>query len=280
MSSESKASLFPIMHSQYENIVAIEEIWNIRFAEGDMRPRIEYFHDAVRALSNGEELHAKTGRLSVEHLAYDLGQLRQIPTKPLGAIYAATEQSPHMEVAELGKAGSASPRPDRGTRQELVHLYKDYTVLFAALFAEVADMNFQSRQDEMDAAMEDIGLVEAVLEKLQQGQMSVQQAQAALDQIELDELREKILAALAGGKPKTSELQNALSQLSNAEATLQTDMKALDTSHMHYVTAQLAVYEEAKDTVKRLAAQGLNLAGKFVENAMAQAQGAGRGMGM
>ncbi len=49
-------------------------------------------------------------------------------------------------------------------------------------------------------------------------------------------------------------------------------IKAVDAAHMQYVLAQLAIFEAARDTVKKLAASGLNVVGKFVESATADAK--------
>lgn len=283
MSQESKAALLPILHGQYGKILSIEEEWGIRFAQGDHRPRIEYFHDAVRALTSGAaDIYGKHSRLSVEHLAYDLAMLRQVQSKPAGVINRATELSAGSELVKAEEAGaSRSRKPDRATRAELATLYKDYTVIFAAIFAEVADMNFKSREEEMDTSIADIGLVENVLKQMESGRMNKAQAEAALDEIELDELREKMLAALRQNKKIGLAELNALSgQIKGIEGNLKAEMQKVDTAHLHYVTAQLAVYEESKDTVKRLAGQGMNLAGKFVDQALGQSAGKGAGLGM
>lgn len=283
MSQESKAALLPVLHGQYGNILSIEEEWGIRFAEGDHRPRIEYFHDAVRALTSGTaDLHGKHSRLSVEHLAYDLAMLRQVQSKPAGIINKATDLSAGSDLVTADQAGATRQRkPDRATRNELATLYKDYTVIFAAIFAEIADLNFKSREEEMDENIADIGLVESVLQQLTNGQMTKEQAEAALDEVEMDELREKMIAAIRTKKKLgLAEMEQITAQLKGIEGAMKAEMQKVDTAHLHYATARLAVYEESKDTVKRLAAQGMNLAGKFVDQALGQSAGKGAGLGM
>ncbi len=282
MSTQAKAALLPILNAKYQQIAEIEEQWGIRFKEGDMRARIEYFHDAVRALSQGEDPYGKYSRLSVEHLAYDLSQLRQAQAKPAGIINKGTVLSAGSALVRPEEAGaSTAKKPDRQARAELSTLYKDYTVMFAAIFAEVADMNFKAREEEMESAIADIGLVEQVLQKVMNGQMSKQQAEHTLDEIEMDELREKMIVALRAKKSiSTHEHAELAAQLKGIEEKMKAEMIAVDQSHMHYVTAQLAVYEQSKETVKRLAAQGMNIAGKFVDQALAKAAGQGRGQGM
>lgn len=272
----------PIMGGQYEQIAALEERHGIRFKEGDMRSRIDYFHDAVRALTSGEaDIYSPHSRLSVEHLAYDLAQLRAIQAKPLGVgiIDPKRVAASRGELVTEDQAGAMNAGPDRQTRQELVRMYKDYTVLFAALFAEVADMNYQTRNEEMDTAVEDIGLVEQVMAQLDAGIITQEQAQAAVAAIENDQLRaqmQKLLAQKVGLKE-----QHAVQEKLNAvEQQIAQDKQRIDQAHLNYTTGQLAVYEESKETIKRLAANGMNLAGKFVENAISQSAGRGQGMGM
>lgn len=280
--SQAKQSLIPIMTGQYQRLYELEADWGIRLHEGDMRPRIDYFHDAVRALTSGEaSLYEKHSRLSIEHLAYDLGQLRVAQSQPLGDRNLLNQQSPHTDVVPTGAAAQSRGRgPDRATRAELSQLYKDYAVLFAALFAEVADMNYKSRIDEMDQSIEDMALAEDVLKKLADGKMSQQQAMAILDQIDKAELRERLQQAICGRSIRHGEAEQIVGGLKGLEGQIENEKMVIEKAHLNYVTARLAVYEESKDTVKRLAAQGLNLAGKFVESALGQSAGRGAGMGV
>jgi len=277
--TQEQEAILNLMHGKYERIAVLEAEWGIRFSEGDMRPRIEHFHDAVRAYTAGADIYGKNTRLSVEHLAYDLSQLRQIQERPVGNINRATEKSFGQSLMKLMPGGApASKLPPQGVRLELVQHYRDYTVFFAAIFAEVADKNFKTRQQTGDEQMADIGLIEQILEQLANGQMDVGTAQAELNHVEQDDLRERIQMLLASKKLSAKEKQDALAMLGAIEKGLRDEQKRVDEAHTHYVTGQLAVYEEAKDIVKKLAGAGLNLAGKFLQNAMQQA-GQGRGQG-
>jgi hypothetical protein len=280
--SDAKQSLIPIMTGQYSRLVEIETDWQIRLHEGDQRPRIEYFHDAVRALTSGQgDPYGKHSRLSVEHLAYDIDQLRRAQSQPMGLRNNANQASPHSDVVPTGGLAQSRARgPDRAIRAEISQLYKDYTVLFAALFAEIADMNFKSRIEEADQSVEDIALAEDVLNKLADGKISAQQAQAMLDGIEQDALREKIQLAIQSRTIRHTEAEALIANLNGLEGQIENEKMVIEKAHLTYVTGQLAVYEESTDTVKRLAAQGLNLAGKFVESAIANSAGRGAGMGV
>lgn len=267
------------MHGQYGRIAEIEKKWGIRFREGDMRPRIEYFHDAVRALISGEvDLYAKHSRLSIEHLAYDVAQLRKIQAKPGGSISKASELSAEDALATQDDVKYRSCRgPDRAAKRELAELYKDYTVLFTALFVETADMNYQVRCDEIDETVQDIGTIENILDKLVNGNLTMDQAMDMLDHIEHDQLHDMIVQAIQGQTIRHAEQEAITERLQAFQGHLDAEKATIEQAHTNYAMGQLAVYEQSKETVKRLAKQGLNIAGKFVEGAMSRAQGQGRG---
>lgn len=279
----AKQSLIPIMNGQYQRLCDIEAQWGIRLHEGDQRPRIEYFHDAVRALTSGSaSLYDKHSRLSIEHLAYDLSQLRHAQSHPLGGRNAMNERAVGSELVphESASALAQQRTPDRATRAELSQLYKDYTVLFAALFAEVADVNFHARIEEVDNAIASMALAEKILTQLADGKLTSQQAAAMLEQIESDELRERLQQAIGQRPIRHSEAGQLIASMKGLEAVMEQEKRVIETAHLHYATGRLAVYEGSKDTVKRLAAQGLNLAGKFVETALAHSTGRGSGQGI
>ncbi len=279
--ASEQAAIIELMGAKYAQLLPIETEWGIRLHEGDMRARIEHFHDAVRALTSGSaDMYEKHSRLSVEHLAYDLGQLRAIGDRPLGYINRATEKSASTQIVRAGESGASIPKmPPQAVRSEIITLYRDYTVFFAALFAEVSDRNFQARSDMIDGSVSDLGLIEQIITQLVMGKMSAAQAVNELMHVERDDLRERMQAMLARKQLSAREKQEALAMLAQIEKGLAAEKKALDQAHLSYATGQLAVYEDAKETVKRLAGAGLNLAGRFVENAMAAAQGKGQGRG-
>ena len=275
-----QAAIIELMHGKYGQLLAIESEWGIRLHEGDWRPRIEHFHDAVRALTSGsDDMYAKNSRLSVENLAYDLGQLRHIQDKPIGLINKVTEKSAGTYIVKQGDAGATTPRmPPQAVRGQITALYRDYMVFFAALFAQVADLNFQARTETIDSSVSDLDLIEQTMKQLISGKMTTAQAMQEMMHVERDDLRERVQAMLAKKALSAREKQEALALIGQIEKGLEEEKKKLDKSHMSYATGRLAVYEEAKETIKRLGQQGLNLAGKFVENAM-NAAGKGKGQG-
>lgn len=282
MKETPKDALVQLMHQHYDTILPIESEWQIRFSEGDMRPRIEHFHDAVRAYTSGSaDLYEKHSRLSVEHLAYDLSRLRQIQDKPVGAMHAANAavDASGQAIVKQGQGPAAGKIPPARLRAELAAHYKNYTVFFAALFAEQADMNFKTRQEMMDATIGDLGMVEEMLNQLASGALNQQEAMQESYHIEHDQLRER-LQQLLGSSSKLSagDKDKVLQMLGMIEQGLQAEQAQLDSAHTNYVTGQLMVYEQSKDLLKKLLASGLNLAGKFLETAMSAAQGKGRGV--
>lgn len=275
-----QAAIIELMHGKYGQLLAIETEWGIRLHEGDWRPRIEHFHDAVRALTSGsDDMYAKNSRLSVENLAYDLGQLRRIQEKPIGLINRVTEKSASTEIVKKGQTGAAPRTPPQAVRGQITSLYRDYMVFFAALFAQVADTNYDARTEIIEGSMNDLDLIEQTMKQLISGKLSAAQAMEELMHVERDDLRERIQAMLARKQLTAREKQEALTLIATIEKGLKEQRKNLDSSHMSYATGQLAVYEDSKETIKRLQSQGLNLAGKFVEHAM-QAAGKGKGRGV
>ena len=278
-----QGAIIELMHGKYSQILPIEMEWGIRLHEGDWRPRIEHFHDAVRALTSGsDDMYSKNSRLSVEHLAYDLGQLRQIQNKPVGLINRATEKSAGTALVKQKDAGAGNiPKmPPQAVRGQITSLYRDYMVFFAALFAQVADTNFEVRTETIDSSVADLDLIEQVLKQLIAGKITNAQAMEEMMHVERDDLRVRIQMMLTKKSLSAREKQEALAMIGQIEKGLGEEKKKLDQSHMHYATGQLAVYEESKETIKRMQQQGLNLAGKFVESAMSKSTGQGKGRGV
>lgn len=276
-----QGAIVELMSGKYQQILPIEIEWGIRLHEGDMRPRIEHFHDAVRALTSGEaDIYAKHSRLSVEHLAYDIAMLRQIQNKPVGTINRVTEKSTSSALVKQGEAGASPKRmPPQAVRSDLAALYRDYTVFFAALFAEVADRNYMSRSETIDGSVADVGLVEDIIKKLIAGKITNAQASHELMHVERDDLRERLQTMLARNTLSAREKQEAIALIEQIEKGLAKEKKALDTAHLNYATGRLAVYEDSQDIIRKLGMAGLNLAGKFVEQSLQASQGPGRGQG-
>ncbi len=273
-------ALVSIMEGQYQKIRQIESEFLIQGVEGDFRPRIDYYHDAIRALTSGEDdPYSKFDRLAPERLAYDVSVLRQIVAKPFQAgrgFYPAPIQ---QDIIVHGTQ-AAAPEPDRKVKVELGQYYKDYTVLFVALLAPKVEDNTQLRGEEAEQVMQDCAMLKDALMKMGKGQMDVQAVLQTVEMVDHDDLRKGFKNLLAHGNMKPQDVGKATQKLDETKARIKQEQKTLNQASLNFSTGQLAVYEDAKDTVRRLAAQGLNIAGKFVENAVSQSRGTGRGQGM
>lgn len=278
---EEQEAIVSLLAGQYEHILPIETQWGIRIVEGDMRPRIEHFHDAVRAFTAGMSRDSKDSRLSVERIAYDISQLHTIQEKPLGLLNRATEKSPSGALVKTGEglmASSQGKTPPTGVRMDIKQHYRSYTVFFTALLCDAADRNYFARCEEMDETIADIGLIETILQQLASGRLTQQQAQQELSGVAHDALRTRMQGLIAQRKMSAPERVEALDMLAKVEQGVKVQRSALDKSHLQMATTKMAIFHDSKDVVKELMNSGLNVAGKYLASAM-QAQGAGRTQG-
>jgi hypothetical protein len=267
--TNAQAAILDLLFTKYEAILPIEAQWHIRFKQGDMRPRIDYFHDAVQAFSQSAQSLQNHPRLSVEHIAHDLAQLRQIQQKPLGNIYGAIEESPASALIKLDK-GLAPPTrktPPIQVRATLKQHYQNYMVFYAALLCDAADQDYFARNEQTEETIADIGLIEEMLKQLLQNRLSQSQAMAELGNIMHDDLRVRIQSLLTQKKMGEREVNEALSATKKLEEKLANDTETLDQRHLQMLTAKLSIFHNAKDTVQQLMQSGLNLAGKFLAQA-------------
>ena len=109
------------------------------------------------------------------------------------------------------------------------------------------------------------------MQQLEKG--SASQLAAAAQHLEEDELRQLLATFIQQQKHNKKEDVKKLMQFLKTHASAKdTLIAAIDAAHKEYALAQLAVYEESKDLLKKMAAQGMNLVGKFVADAMAKTQ--------
>lgn len=273
MNNASKDSLIPLLNRLYEEIRGIEierELWA---AKDDYRPRIDLFHDAVRAYSSGVSPYEPRSRLSIEHLAYDLEVLAQIQTNPLRPMAGTVRQSSGTAVSTQNnmRASRANFQASRMARAELADRYKQYGVLFAALLAESADMNHNARAEERDMLVES-------LEQVKQGTMglsAIDLRMLAGKVIDDPELAALVAAALPEGVLNQTQANQAIN---NAQNYMDHQKERLEQAHITWLSNQRMMYEEGKDIVKKLQQHGLQMAGKFLSDAIARSgPAAGRG---
>lgn len=275
--SEQKA-LLSLLNRIYREIRTVEEEWDIHIDQHDFRPRIEYFHDAVRAFfeAGGKGTEGK-GRLSVEMLAYDIGMLRYIQHEPvpkiigkIGKLSAQTDMTPPLPRVRGDKSGL---RPDSSVKHKLVELYTNYAVMFSALLAEASDRNFKSRMESCNEEIEDLADWMRTVAAKAKKSSEIDLEALADDHIKTPELMDRVRAAMQGGKlKKRMQAEAAMQKLKEVAQAVEKEAQTIETAHFTYATGQLAIYEGARDAIKKLAVKGFNIVGDFVASAVAEAQ--------
>lgn len=259
---QEQQAILTLITRIYEEIRVVELEHHIYVSAKDVRARIEYFHDAVRAFVTGDARAMEPGgRLSLEFLAYDIASIRHIAADPLQGI-------------------TITPRPNPATysrlRHDLADMYKSYGVIFAALLTETADRNYQDKLTDLNAQVEHLAYIQQIIEQLALGKLPISQVMEEVEALGDAELTEKVKRMIQEKTTRERMMQASIHRVKMMMQSCDTLIAQLETTHMSYLASQLYVYEEAKSTVKKLAAQGLNVAGKFVESSVQQAQ---RGVG-
>ncbi len=289
-SNEKQQAVIQIMDRSYTLIREIEAEYGLLVSGDDLRPRIEHFHDAVRTLSHQPELmYEKHTRLSVEWLAYDLRYLRYLQDKPLASLDDGRSQAPALpkkagkkliKVGDKNLPVEATKNPRSmppNIRTHLVTHYASYTVMFAALFAETMDMNYQSRSEEHNTEVEQLAEIEQMLKELEMQQLQMEDVEQAINELENEEFKAQLMAVL---HQRTQNKIARMSQMLKAQMDMNDmEIAQMDKAHTSFLSGQMVLYQDGKDLVKKLAAQGLNVAGQFLDNALSQAQGRGQGRG-
>ena len=165
------------------------------------------------------------------------------------------------------------PRPDRAVRERLVELYQNYSVLFAALLKPNADRDYHERVDNLNQDVEDLHHLASHLDELEQNNTQLPQVVTAIQHLEEDGLRNELLNFVQQQKHiKKDNLKKLVQFLKEHAKRKDKDIAAIEEAHMNYVMSQLGIFEGSKDMLKKMAAQGMNLVGKFVENAIAESR--------
>lgn len=277
LSSKEQDALIGMLTRIYTDLFEIETQYRLMAGENDFRPRIEHFHDAVRAYSSQEAEHVQPGgRLSIELLAYDLSCLRYLQSMPLasfkphGGVFSAASSPVAVGDKDLlVKAG----RPSRQTRERICELYQHYAVLFAALLKPLADRDYLDRVDDLNLDVKDLHQLNSQLEGLLSGKGSVEKVMEAIAHLEEEGLRYELAQFMQGQKYKKKDnIAMLMAFLKEHVGRKDKEIASIDAAHMNYVLAQLGIFESSKDVLKQMATQGMNLVGKFVENAMAESR--------
>ncbi|MDX2113908.1 MAG: hypothetical protein SFW63_09300 [Alphaproteobacteria bacterium] len=269
LNPKEQEQLTSLMTRLCEEIRTIESEYGLVVGEGDFRPRIDYFHDAVQALFSGEAKHLEDGgRLGVEFLAYDVQCLRYLITMPLSPFKAkGGMDSAHSELVALDHQLVAQPRrPDRKTKERLIELYEHYSVLFAALLKPQADADTHERTGDLDA---DVRELSAIIQQCEKGNSNAVANLA--NHLEDEQLRAELIAFIQNGGMKKPEMVKKLIAALKAKSKAKDKARAaLEKAYMDYSLTQLALFENSRDMLKKMATQGMNLVGSFVETSISQ----------
>jgi oligoribonuclease NrnB/cAMP/cGMP phosphodiesterase (DHH superfamily) len=139
------------------------------------------------------------------------------------------------------------------------------------LLSDPANKDYQSRVDECNNEVENIASIEDVAKStVKKKDANIDVADLVDQYIDDPELAAKILAAFGSKKTKILASE-ALKKFSEMIKNADKQIKTVEQAHFTFTTSQLAVYENAKDVVKKMAVNGLNIVGDFVQNAVNEA---------
>lgn len=263
---ENRQALVNILLRYWGEILAIEEEYGLLVGQGDHRPRIEFFHDAIRAYTTESKTDEEQARLSAERLAHDVRCLHYLSHQPLSSITHQQDLSPHTALVPGGPGLiEQKKKPGRETKEQLRELYGKYGVLFSALMRTTVENDVLDRSEDINQQIEEIN---QLIHALEEGETGL--ANNIVAHLSDDKLRHElqtILPTLKGKNPGglIAKLKGDISRKDKA-------VKAVDGAHLQYSSAQLALYEESRDMLKQMAGKGMNLVGQFVEYALRQSE--------
>jgi len=274
LSADQQQSLVTLLARFCDEIIAIESEYHLMLSQADLRPRIDYFHDAIRAFTAARSTPADEERLGVQRLAYDVRALRFLAEKPLSPLSPDQPMSPTTAlVTKTQPLVATAKKPDRNVKEQLSELYKQYGLLFSALLKPAADLDYHERTDAMNEEVTHIKEIEALLKN--NNAQALSNAAAHLDNQALQAVILQYLKQ-STGKQKAS-LPTLLANLKLTVQKLDKAILAVDNAHHAYATTQLAIYENGKDTLKKMMSHGINIVGAFVEASVRNnKQGKGR----
>lgn len=274
ISPHDQESIVTLMTRIYLDILPIEEEYQLVIGDGDFRPRIDYFHDAIRAFTAAQENPEEAvQRLNVEKLAYDLACLRYVQDMPLSSFRAqGGSQSTSTDIMTAGPGLAVPPkRPDRKIRARICELYQHYAVLFAALLKPSADEDYQERIEDLNQDIKDLNALSSQLDALAEGKDTLQTITAAAAHLEEEQLRQLLMMFLQHGKHKNKdEIKKLVAFIKQHAKGKDSQIATIETAHMNYSLNQLGIFENSKDLLKKMAQQGMNIVGKFVEASIAE----------
>lgn len=279
--TREQQQLLEILRTAYQAIYAIEDELNLRVSQKDHRPRIDYFFDAPRALTDDTlPPEYRRLRLSVEWLAYDAIAIRYLEHRPL----AALKPNDQHRTASIGlivtdpKLPNTSREASRDDKARLKQAYLQFGVAFVALFKPFADRDHRDKKEEMEEQLGALTELESGMEKLALGEMSKAEVKQMLTAVDDPKIKAELQMLLTGDRHHDSQAMSAAMNAAKRSVMGQNNsLNSVEKAHMEFLTAQLGLYEQGKSMVKELAGQGLNVAGQHFEQVMSQTSDLGIG---
>lgn len=279
--TREQQQLVELLGHVYHEILPLEEQFGLFISNKDQRPRIDYFFDALRALTNSDmPTLLRLERLSLEWLAYDATAIRYIEHKPLAVLSPHhAYQSPGLHIRkEKTDALTTQRTANREDKKQLSTLYLRFGVMFVALFKPFADRDHRDRVEELEEQAQELTNVSTAIEGLGQGTASVTELEEAAKHCHDPEMKKLVQALLERQRYKQSaQLRGSLTAVESRIDQKNREIETVQHAHLNLSANQLALYEIGKDVVKELAGQGLNVAGQHLNQALTQTNQLGRG---
>ncbi len=294
--NSQKAAILKFIDSVYQEILEIENYWQMQVGGNDLRAPIEYFQDAVRAYIGD----TSPERLSVPIISYDLKRLREytdwvgtgahvFDKKQVGSAVDKSA-SPKAQANALVKANKKSTGAElqrkKSDSRQLYSLYGTYTLLFAALLQEAVDINYREKVAEINQFVSDASELQEILKEiLAEGEIDIAELKEVLEHTPNDDLKESILQYLVQMAERDKKDQkeeivaSIIKELEKLSKNRDMEMDAVEKAHFNFLAGQLMVYQNSQDLVKSMAAKGLNIAGRFVATESGRDMGKGSGKG-
>lgn len=278
--NREQLKLVELLRTLYNEILPLEQELGLLVSNTDQRPRIDYFFDALRALTDSAmPAERRLERLSLEWLSYDATAIRYLENKPLGELNPhQAYQSPETRVRkQKTEALSTKRTANREDKRVLSQLYLRFGVMFVALFKPFADRDYRDQMEEMETQAQEVSDVKTAIEALGQGNIKVAQLKDAAEHCSDSDLKKLVDALIEKQRYKQSDYMKAA--MIAAKSRLEqknNELVSIQATHMHFAASQLALYENGKDVVKQLASEGLNVAGEHLNQTLSQANQRGR----
>ena len=265
--THDQQGIITILTQLYRKIEPVESTYDLVYGGKDFRARIEHFHDPIRALTSQDRSAIEAGGcLTLEWLTFDVEALRYIQAYPLALLdlnNPTTSSSKDIITAGTPPLRMIAKLP-RDVRADLTEWYKEYSILFVALFKPYADRDFLDRAEVWNEQIEQLAALEQYLKQGVSQEVAV--ALNELDDPVIKDAMDKIKQLK--GKEKQQTLATVMQRLQLTQEKLDKNIKEADDAHKNYAMQQLMLYENAKDVVKSFAVRGMPVVGQFVEGAL------------